>query len=116
MKKEVKEAPTEQSTKTLSQTNEILTVSEKHSPPLPKIKKRTLIKTLTKETLGNDAAQGLLRIFDTPYTILKIFWLISLLGCGSLCAYLVLQTLIAYLSYPVYTTAATVHESPPVVL
>jgi hypothetical protein len=110
MKIEVKEAPTEQSSYTLFKTNEIPTVSEKHSPPI--IKKRTLLKTLTKETLGNEATQGLLRIFDTPYTILKIFWLISLLGCGSLCAYLVLQTLIAYLSYPVYTTTTTVHEIP----
>jgi len=51
-------------------------------------------------------------MFDTKYLGLKVFWLICLLGCVSLCAYLVAQTFLAYLSNPVYTTTTIVHEVP----
>ena len=116
MKKEVNEAPLSKqpSLYSLSQsrTIDMPIVSEKHSPPLPRIKRRTLIKNLTKETLGNEAIQALIRIFDTKYALLRLFWVICLLGCSSLCAYLVLQTFLTYLSYPVFTTTTKVHEIP----
>ena len=76
------------------------------------INTRALIKTLTKETIGNETSQALIRIFETQYLGLKLFWVICLLGCGSLCFYLVAQTVITYLSYPVYTTTTIVHEVP----
>jgi hypothetical protein len=65
---------------------------------------RVSVRNLTKETLGNETAQAIIRIFETRYLGLKIFWLICLLGCGSLCGYLVAQTLITYLTFSVYTT------------
>jgi hypothetical protein len=77
-----------------------------------KIKTRTLIKNLTKETIGNEASQAVIRIFDTKYLGLKLFWLLCLLGSSSLCFYLVAQTFMTYLSYPVYTTTSIVHEVP----
>jgi hypothetical protein len=80
--------------------------------PSPKIKTRQLIHKLTKETIGNETSQGLIRIFETKYFSLKLFWILCLIGCGSLCGYLVAQTFITYLSYPVYTTTTTVHEVP----
>ncbi len=80
----------------------------------PRIKKRTLIKNLVKETIGNEASQAIIRIFDTDFIGLKLFWLISLLGCGSLCFYLVAQTFLTYLSYPVYTTTRVEHDMPAV--
>jgi hypothetical protein len=76
------------------------------------INTRALIKTLTKETIGNETSQAIIRIFETQYLGLKLFWVICLLGCGSLCFYLVAQTVITYLSYPVYTTTTIVHEVP----
>jgi hypothetical protein len=75
---------------------------------------RVSIRNLTKETLGNETAQAIIRIFETRYLGLKIFWLICLLGCGSLCGYLIAQTLITFLSYSVYTTTTLVHEMPVV--
>jgi hypothetical protein len=80
----------------------------------PRIKTRTLIKNLVKETIGNEASQAIIRIFETKYISLIIFWLLCLLGCGSLCFYLVAQTLLTYFSYPVYTTMTMVNEIPSV--
>jgi hypothetical protein len=77
-------------------------------------KTRTLIKNLTKETIGNETSQAIIRIFDTKYLGLKLFWLICLLGCVSLCGFLVAQTFLIYLSYPVYTTTTLVKEVPTV--
>ena len=67
----------------------------------PRTKTRTLIRNLTKETIGNETSQALIRIFETKYLGLKVFWPIFLLVCGTLCAYLVAQTVIAYLSFSV---------------
>ena len=75
-------------------------------------KTRSLIKNLAKETLYNSFAQAILRIIFTKYLGLKLFWFFCLIICGSLCGYLLLQTLITYLSYPVYTTTSIVHEMP----
>jgi hypothetical protein len=75
-------------------------------------KTRILVKNLTKETIGNETAQALIRIFDTKYTIIKVFWILCLLGCVSLCGYLVAETFLTYLSNSVYTTTTIVHEVP----
>ncbi len=80
-------------------------------PEFPQsITKRTFIKNLTKETIGNETSQAIIRIFDTEHLALKLFWLICLLGCVSLCGYLVAQTFIIYLSCLVYTTTTLVNE------
>jgi hypothetical protein len=78
------------------------------------LKKRTFLKQSTKETLGNETAQAVIRIFETKYFGLKLFWLVCLLGCSGLCFYLVAQTLMIYLGYPVYTTTTIVNEMPTV--
>jgi len=77
-----------------------------------KTKTSALVKNLAKETIGNEASQAIIRLIDTKYLSLKLFWLICLIGCSSLCGYLVAQTFITYLSYPVYTTTTIVHEVP----
>ena len=100
--------------KELAKKDMLLELNDNSTPLLSGIKTRTLIKNLTKETIGNGAAQAVIRIFDTKYLGLKIFWLICLLGCVSLCGYLVAQTFIIYLSYPVYTTTTLVNEVPTV--
>jgi hypothetical protein len=78
----------------------------------PSIKSRKYIKNLIKEHIGSETSQALVRIFDTKSKGLKVFWVLCLLGCSSLCFYLIAQSLMTYLSYPVYTTSTVVHEIP----
>ena len=75
-------------------------------------KNRTSIKQLIKDTIGNETAQALIRMFETKNKGLKVFWSLCLLLCGTLCGYLLLQALMTYLSYPVYTTNIIVQEIP----
>jgi hypothetical protein len=98
----------------LPKTHNEVQVALPESVKRPRIKTRTLVKNLVKETIGNEASQAIIRIFDTEFIGLKLFWLISLLGCGSLCFYLVAQTFLTYLSYPVYTTTKEEHDMPAV--
>ena len=76
-----------------------------------KILIRILIKNLVKENVGFEGAQALIRIFDNKNVFLKIFWVVCLLGSNLICGYLLLQTLFTYLSFQVYTTTTTVHET-----
>ena len=78
------------------------------------VSKKAFIKNSIKETIGNETAQAIIRIFKNKYKGLKVFWLLCLLGSVSLCFYLLIQTLLTYLSYPVYTTTTIVHEMPTV--
>jgi hypothetical protein len=94
MNKSAKVTPKERSKKDM-----LFGVNEP-GPFLSGIKTRIMIKNLTKETIGNETSQAIIRIFDTKYLALKIFWLICLLGCVSLCGYLVAKTFLIYLNYP----------------
>jgi hypothetical protein len=91
-------------------------LNDNSKPLLSGIKTRLMIRNLTKETIGNEASQAIIHIFDTKHYGLKIFWLICLLGCVSLCGFLVAQTFLTYMSYPVYTTTTLVNEVPTVFL
>ncbi len=79
-------------------TPEISSNVDKPSPLLEKHETRTLIKNLIKETIGNETSQAIIRMFDTESVGLKLFWLICLLGCGSLAFFSIIQTLVTYLS------------------
>ena len=72
------------------------------------------IKNLIKDNIGFEGAQALIRIFDNKNVFLKIFWVVCLLGSNLICGYLLLQTLLTYLSFQVFTTATTVNENPAV--
>jgi hypothetical protein len=104
----------EEQPKELTKKDMLLELNDNSTPLLSGIKTKIIIKNLTKETIGNETSQAIIRIFDTKYLSLKLFWLICLLGCVSLCGYLVAQTFIVYLSYPVYTTTTLVNEVPTV--
>ena len=77
-------------------------------------KLETPIKDLIKEHIGNETAQGFVRLIETKNVGLKLFWILFLVTSCSLCGYLVVKNLLLYLSYPVYTTSTIVHESPTV--
>jgi hypothetical protein len=93
-------------------TNEPKSTEINQTTNVSPVQSKTGIKNLIKETVGNETSQAIIRIFDTKYISLKVFWLLCLLGCSSLCEYLVAQTCLTYLSYPVYTTTSLVHEMP----
>jgi len=86
------------------QSKKAFIFDSEESALLSKIKTRIMIKNLIKDIIGNETSQAIIRIIDTKYLGLKLFWLICLLGCVSLCGFLVAQTFIIYLSFPVYTT------------
>jgi hypothetical protein len=109
MKATAEEQPKEQAKKEI-----LLDLNDKPKPLSSGIKTRVMIKNLTKETIGNETSQAIIRIFDTKYMSLKIFWIICLLGCVSLCGYLVAKSFLTYLSFPVYTTTTLVNEVPTV--
>ena len=73
-----------------------------------------LIKNLVKDNIGFEGAQALIRIFDAKIIFLKIFWVVCLVGSNLICGYLLVQTLLTYLSFQVFTTTTTVHETPAV--
>jgi len=98
----------------LPKTHKEVKVAWSESLMKTRIKTITLIKNLAKETIGNETSQAIIRIFETKYLSLKIFWLLCLLGCGSLCFYLVAQTFLLYFSYSVYTNRTIVNEIPSV--
>ena len=75
---------------------------------------RILIKNLVKDNIGFEGAQALIRIFDAKIIFLKIFWVVCLVGSNLICGYLLVQTLLTYLEFQVYTTTSMVHESPAV--
>jgi hypothetical protein len=84
----------------------------KQEQVLPRNATRKPIKTLIRETIGNESAQAFVRVFDSKFFGLKVFWFLGLFACSSFCFYLVARTLLTYLSYPVYTTTTIVHEMP----
>jgi hypothetical protein len=91
---------------------DIILREERTKPSLQFIRMKKPFKDLTKETIGNETAQALIRIFETENKILKVFWIICLVVCGTLSFYFLIQSLFTYLSFPVYTTTTIVHEMP----
>jgi hypothetical protein len=77
-----------------------------------KMSKSKLSLKLSQEILYNSLAQAILKLYKTPHKILKLFWftcvLVSL-GCAS---YTVIQSIMDYLSFDVFTKSRTVFERP----
>ncbi len=62
------------------------------------------IKSLIKETLYNSLAQAIIKIKETL--------LICVLASSGLCSYLIIELVLAFLSYGVNTTSRTLYETP----
>ena len=73
-----------------------------------------LIKNLIKEVLYNSLAQAIIKIIKSPHVLIKILLLICVLVSSSLASYMVIQSIITYLSYEVTTTSRIIHETPTV--
>jgi len=72
---------------------------------------RELIKNLSKEILCNSLSQAIIKIILTPYLFLKIILFLFVLACSGLASYLVIQSILVYLSYAVSTTSRTIYET-----
>ena len=70
------------------------------------------LELFLKENLQNEMTAGFLKIAYSPRLILKLFWALSLTITLGLTAYLVIESVLAYLSFNVATTARTVSETP----
>ena len=71
-----------------------------------------LIKKILRKELTNESIQDFLKIFFSPYKSLKVFWTASTLIAVSLTSYLVVQSVLTYLSYGVNTTTRNIVENP----
>jgi hypothetical protein len=73
---------------------------------------KELLKALLKEVLYNSFAQAIIKIILTPHLTLKLFLGIFVLASSGLASYLVINTLITFLSFGVSTTTRTINETP----
>ena len=74
--------------------------------------KNKLIKNLLKEHLFTSLGQSIFKIFSTPHIILKVFLTIFILVSTGFASYLVIQSIMTYLSFGVVTTSRTIFETP----
>ena len=79
---------------------------------LEKKMRKKAIKVLLKEVLYNSLAQALIKILFTPHLILKLFLSLFVLVSTGFASFLVLQSVMTYLSYGVSTTSRTVFTTP----
>jgi len=68
------------------------------------------IQELIKEILFNSTSQALLKIYQTPSKVVKVFWCVCLLCACSLCAYFVVESLITFVTYEVSTKTRSYTE------
>ena len=75
------------------------------------IRKREVI-LIIKEILYNSLAQAIFRIFQTRHIILRTFLFVCVSVTTVLSSYLVIQSIISYFSFEVYTSSRSVFEIP----
>ena len=74
--------------------------------------KKSKMKQIIKENISNEFAQGVVKIFETPFVSLKIFWSICLTVSSTLSFYMIVASFLAYFDYEVSTTSRRVYETP----
>jgi hypothetical protein len=70
------------------------------------------IKHLLNTVLYNSLAQAIIKIIQTPHWILKLFLFIFVIVSSGLASYMVINSILTYLSYNVVTTSRTIYETP----
>ena len=66
---------------------------------------------IIRNTLGNEAAQATIKVFNSPYIVIKIFWIVCLLVACCLAAFFVIESLIVFVTYKINTNTRTIFES-----
>jgi hypothetical protein len=80
----------------------------------PTINSNELIKQTLKDVLYNSLAQSIIKIFQSPHVILKIFLFLFTLSATGLSSYLIVQSVLNFLSFEVITTSRTIFELPTI--
>ena len=76
-----------------------------------KNKRKPSTRQLLKEILYNSTCQAILKIYESPSLIIKVFWLSCLLGACSLCSYFVIEALTEFFHYQVNLSSRTYFET-----
>ena len=63
------------------------------------------------DDVQSELLRSCFKIFETPYLIVSAFLFLFIIISSSLAGYLVIQTILSYLSYEVTTTTRTIYES-----
>jgi hypothetical protein len=83
---------------------------------ISKLKRRKklaiILRQVAKEVLANSTSHGIPNILRNDNLIIKLFWGFFFLLSTALCAFLVAQSIFAYLSYEVTAKIRTFYESP----
>jgi hypothetical protein len=81
---------------------------------LPEVKQKNqkIITSLVQNVLYNSFSQAIIRIIITPYLMLKLFLITCVLCSSGLASYLVIKSIMSYLSYEVSTISRTIYETP----
>ncbi len=77
-----------------------------------KLDENQRIYTLAKKELTNEAIQGLFKIYFSSHILIKIFWTCGIIVSVGLCSFLIVQTIMTYLSFGVNTTLRSITENP----
>ena len=82
-----------------------------HKNPKPK-SQSNLVKRLLKQNLTIEAVQGFFKIFFASSKTIKCFWTLSLFVANGLNAYLIISSIMTYLSFSVSTSSKQIVENP----
>jgi len=77
-----------------------------------KLFSNVVVIKLVKNTLYNSTAQSILKLIETPHLPLKLLLLIYLLIASGISSYLLVQSVMTYLSWQFFTTTTYVFETP----
>ena len=70
------------------------------------------IRHLFVTNVTNEAFQGFFKVLFAPKKTIKIFWFLSLIVSNALNAYLVVQSILTYLTFEVSTSSKFLAENP----
>ena len=76
------------------------------------LNKREQIISLLKEVLYNSLAQAIIKIFLSPFIIIKVILFMFVLTSTGLASFLVISSVMTYFTYGVSTTSRTIYETP----
>ena len=74
--------------------------------------KREQIETLLKEVLYNSLAQAIIKIFLSPFLLIKVVLFLFVLGSIGCTSYLVISSIMTYFTYGVVASSRTLYETP----
>jgi hypothetical protein len=71
-----------------------------------------LIKNAIKESLYNSISQACIKIVHTPFRLVQLYLIVTILLVASVCSFLVVQSILTYFSYDVTTMTRHLYETP----